>query len=258
MMGSAPQPWAVATRLGFREAWRGKQCFLPQHAMILYCFPLRTAVFLAALSSVLLSTVAMFPSFRHGIELDRRTFVGGYCAESRVIINALESSALIWGCLGLVGSLYLRTECLKAFFYYQVVRFLAWLVVFCLDVPLLWNCELWHNDLAAAVRRFGENDAMHALSASGHCSEELPLFLWLSPTALLLFSQFVLASKKLIDGLETKPRFELPRIQTDAVSGGLQGLSATRPVRYSRSLPEAERATGLIRPPIGSTRILHS
>lgn len=165
-------------------------------------------MFLAALGSTLLSIVAMLPSLRRHVELDRRSFVGGYSTNTRVLINVLESSALVWGCLGLAGTLYLRKGLVKTFFFYQVVRLLAWLVVFYVDTPLLWDCELWRNDPAAAGIKFGENDAMHILAVSGHCNEELPLFLILSLGSLLVFAQLLLASQKLIEELESKPLLE--------------------------------------------------
>jgi len=174
-----------------------------RHQMIFMCMPIRTAVFFCGVSCMLAGLVVL--AFQPVIERDRRPFVGGYSEQTRIMIDLLETSGLLWGFLGAAGALYLRASWLRTFYCYQGVRLLAWFVMYALDVPLLSNCELGRDDPKAFTALYGPNQAMLKLAASGLCDDERGLLYMLSPVAMLLFLQFFLATQRLLAEIDEEP-----------------------------------------------------
>lgn len=212
--------------------------------MVFGCIPVRTAVFVCGVLCAIGSLLLLPASIRHTIELDRRTVVGGYTMQSRVIIDILEQSAIIWGTLGAVGSLYLKANMLRAFLGYQVVRLLAWLLMFFLDAPVLMNCEEFRDDVKHATELYGQNTMVYSIATSGKCSAERSMFLVISPIAMFVFFQFIAATQKLLGEMEEEPRHLLK------IPKGDVGTSFYTQSLSTRSLA-AERVAraGMIPPP---------
>lgn len=173
--------------------------------MLFLCLPIRTAVFICGVGCALGGFMVL--RWQPVIERDRRPFVGGYSEQSRILIDLLETSGLLWGFLGAAGALYLKASWLRTFYYYQGVRLLAWFVMAALDVPLLSNCELGRDDPKAFTELYGPNQAILKLAASGLCDDERDLLYMLSPLAMLLFAQFFWANQRLLAEIEEEPEY---------------------------------------------------
>jgi len=194
--------------------------------------------------------------FRFYIEKDRRVFVGGYSNESRVLIDIVESTAIVWGALGAYGALYLRAGLIRIFHYYQAARLLLWFVMYALDVPMMLSCEIGRDDPKTFTARFGENPQMLALAQSGLCDDERNLFFLLSPLTLIFTLQFLLATQNLLNEFDEEPRYLL-QVPKDTPSGAFYTKSlATRSYAAERLImsglplpPDLEGAVG----PVGPT-----
>jgi len=178
-----------------------------QHSTICFCLPLRTAVFVNALGTVVLSILLFF--FREVMDDGMRVFTGGYSLQGRVAVDLIEISGCLWGVIGIIGAVYLKTSYVRIYMYYQVARLFAWGVMYLTDVPLLWACELWMTDLELAAKLYGWNHIMYNLAVNSRCQEERFLFTTLSTLCLIFFVQLTWASQKLLNDLEEEPKYLL-------------------------------------------------
>eukprot|EP00931_Biecheleriopsis_adriatica_P115715 TRINITY_DN91480_c0_g1_i1.p1 TRINITY_DN91480_c0_g1~~TRINITY_DN91480_c0_g1_i1.p1 ORF type:complete len:268 (+),score=54.38 TRINITY_DN91480_c0_g1_i1:109-912(+) len=193
-MGSSKADWET-------NGWVGR------HQMVFLCIPVRTAVFLFSTGTALLGLLLLH--WRFAVEKDRRPFVGGYSEESRILIDILEMSALLWGTLGAFGALYLKASWIRVFYYYEAVRILAFFAMYALDMPQLLNCELARDDPEGFVKRFGPNEAIFSLAGAGACDDDRLFFYLLSPLSLLLIFQALMAAQNLLSEIEEVPRYLL-------------------------------------------------
>lgn len=216
--------WFLNSLLPKRE--EQKQSWLPPHKMVLLCLPLRTAVFLAGIGTIFVSLFLL--KFRAFIEEERRTFVGGYSDDARVVIDILETTGFLWGAAGAFGALYLRPGPVQVFLIFQAVRLLVWLWTFLKDVPMLMNCQLGRDDPAEFAKQYGANQAMLTMAGNGTCLTEGAVFLTISPLSLLFYFQFVVASMNLLSDMEEEPRY-LMNLPKDPPNGAFYTKSmATR------------------------------
>ncbi|CAJ1439021.1 unnamed protein product, partial [Effrenium voratum] len=162
------------------------------HPMAFGCVPVRTATFLTAAGCSLQGLLLL--RWHLAVEEDRRAFVGGYSDWSRALIDLLDLSAMLWGGLGAYGALYLREGFIRAFYYYQATRILAWPLMYLLDVPLLLSCELGRDDPSAFVARFGPQQAVLSIAAEGSCDDERSFFSVLSVLCLAFFAHCFFAT----------------------------------------------------------------
>jgi hypothetical protein len=205
--------------------------------MMFCCVPLRTAVFLNAVYSVVLA--AFFLLSRQFIEDKLRMFCGGYALQSRVIAEILDVSALLWGSFGIVGCMFLKPGYIRVFHYYQYARLFAWFVMYYTDVPLLWHCEMWRTDTQEAAARFGWNDVMYRVSLSNRCPQERALFTTLSTICLLLFFYCIRGTQRFLEELEEEPKYLL-RIPKDHPNGAFYTRSMA-----SRTFVNKEKARNI-------------
>lgn len=205
--------------------------------MMFCCVPLRTAVFLNALYSVILA--AFFLLSRQFIADTLRMFCGGYALQSRVIAEILDVTALIWGAFGIVGCVYLKSQYIRVFLYYQYARLFAWFLMYYTDVPLLWHCEMWKKDTQQAAERFGWNDVMYRVSLSNRCPQERALFTTLSTMCLLLFFYCIRGTQRFLEELEEEPKYLL-RIPKDHPNGAFYTRSMA-----SRTFVNKEKARNI-------------
>lgn len=171
------------------------------------CVPLRSAVFVSALGSTLLSLLLL--GSREFAERQLRVCSGGYALQSRVIVDLIELSAVVWGAIGAVGAVTLRPGPVRIFYCYQVLRVLAWLAMYLTDVPLLWNCELWKSNVREAAAQYGWNEVMYTIAMNNRCRRERQLFVVLSTLSLLGFLYLTWVTQWFLRGLEQEPRYLL-------------------------------------------------
>jgi hypothetical protein len=153
-----------------------------------------------------------------------RMFTGGYSLQGRVCVDLIEISGMLWGVIGLIGALYLSASYVRIYFYYQMARLFAWLMMYATDVPLLWNCELWMADLKGAAQQYGWNDTMYNIAVHSRCEEERMLFTTFSTIALVCFIQFLMATQLLFSELEEEPRYLL-RLPKNSPNGAFYAQS---------------------------------
>jgi len=170
------------------------------------CVPLRTAVFLNAVSCII-SCCLIFLS--RSFISQKTIFEGGYCIQSRIVNITIQCCGLLWGTMGAIGAVMLKTSYIKYFFYYQVVGLVAWIMMYFTDLPLLWQCELWRTDLPKAMKLYGSNPTMFDIAMKRQCSQERILFGFFSGIALIFYAYLVRCTYQLYAELETQPRFLL-------------------------------------------------
>lgn len=185
------------------------------------CIPLRMGVFLNACITISTSLNALFFKGQRWLRLIQ----GGYALESRVILGAIECCGLVWGVMGLLGAWTNRTSYVIIYNRFQAVRIAAWIGMYLVDVPLLWNCELWITDINKALKTEGWNPIMYNVAMGSKCIEERQLFFMISPVCLVVMMYFWYASWRLQKLQEYEPRYLL-RIPKDVPSGSFyaQGL----------------------------------
>jgi len=210
-----------------------------EHTTACGCLPLRTAVFLSALGAALLSLVLICSSGLNREEF--YIFTGGYTLQSRVIIELIEMSGLVWGVIGMVGAVNLEAKYVRIYLYFQIVRLFAWLPMYFSDVPLLWGCELLKSDIKGGTRQFGFNKVMYKIAFDDRCEEERALFAIFSSLALVFYLYVTLATCWLLEEIEEEPRYllQVPRMghcgafYTQSLGGRVAGDESRPPVRIS-------------------------
>jgi len=192
------------------------------HPTVCCCIPIRSAVFVSAFLTVVFALAMLV--MRTGMESGLRVFTGGYELRSRVIVDLLEISGVVWGPIGMSGVLFLRTSHVRTFFYYQVFRLVGWFIMYMTDVPLLWNCELWNTDIKAATAQYGWNDLMYGIAVMNGCERERTLFVACSTTGFFVFLYFTMATQWLLSDLDDEPRYLL-RVPQDRPDGAFYATS---------------------------------
>jgi len=146
--------------------------------------PIRLGVFLMAIIAILTSVLTLSA---RALGVDTSVMFGGYVLESQVMIGFLEVSGAIWGIIGLIGAAQCHSGSVTIFFYYQCIRCFVWVGVFFYDLPALWDCERWVNDIASID---AWNPKMYEVAMHGECVEKRLLFVTISGSFLALFSYF--------------------------------------------------------------------
>jgi len=210
------------------------------HPTVCFCFPIRSAVFVSALLTVVFALVLL--ASRQVVEAGLRVFTGGYELQSRVIVDLLEISGVVWGAVGMVGVLYLRTSYVRTFFYYQVLRLVGWFLMYTADVPLLWNCELWNTDIKAATAQHGWNDLMFGIAVLNRCQHERTLFVTCSTIGFFVFLYFTMATQWLLSDLDDEPRYLL-RVPQDRPDGAFyaSSLASNYGIQQKRALGKQDQ-----------------
>lgn len=171
------------------------------------CIPLRTGVFLNAFLTIYCSVMMVL--FKQYMEDTMRPFSGGYALQSRVIIRFIEVSGILWGIIGVLGTLFNKVHYVTIYNYYQMVRVTSWLCMYWTDVPLMWDCEMWRTDINGAIQRFGWNPVMYTISMGGTCHQERQKFLVFSTLFLFLFIYLMTKNQALQDHMGEEPRYLL-------------------------------------------------
>jgi len=207
------------------------------------CVPLRTAVFLNALCTIFNSLMYIF--FHGLLKLDVgavRIFTGGYALQSRVVISILMFTGVIWGAIGLIGALRLKSSFLRIYNIWQMARLAGWVCMYFTDVPLLWRCELWRTHLDEANGMYGWNPIMYDVAMSNLCDTERLLFTFFSTISLAFFAYLVHVNQRLIADLEQEPKYLL-RL-TDRPDGAFYAYN-----KFGKARPQVYGSVGFRQAP---------
>lgn len=186
------------------------------------CIPRRTAIFACASIMALLAWITLFTRefFHHYI----RIFTGGYAFSSRIIIDFIDVTAAFFGLLGAYGCLELKVDYVRTFAYYLMVRWVACLGMYFVDIPILFDCESWRDDLQGAIKEYGWNPTMYSVAAQGLCRQELWLFLVFSVILAFFLLYLVYQTWEFVGELDTEPRYLL-RAPKEIPSGAFRAVS---------------------------------
>lgn len=187
------------------------------------CIPLRTAVFLNALFTVLFSLSMLL--FRSYVEDQVRQFTGGYSRVTCVIIRVIELTGLCWGTMGVIGVIYLKSSYIKIFFGYQLARLAAVAIMYYIDIPLLWTCEEWRADLHGSIKKYGFNDIIYTVAMSNECVHERRNFYLFSGVFSLLMIYAAQINYRFQAQAEDEPKYLL-RIPKDYPDGAFYTVSS--------------------------------
>lgn len=179
------------------------------------CVPLRMGVFLNALATVVLSFVGLV---MHNSLHILHTFMGGYDLKSRVVVGAMECVGLVWGWVGVIGAWRNDAHYVRIFNYYQMFRIVVWIGMYFIDVPIMWNCELWITDINGALKQQGWNPLMYNIAMGGNCRRERISFFVGSTLCFFIFVYCWEAVSRFINDLEYEPRYLL-RVPKEIPSG---------------------------------------
>eukprot|EP00928_Gymnodinium_smaydae_P046419 TRINITY_DN30920_c0_g1_i1.p1 TRINITY_DN30920_c0_g1~~TRINITY_DN30920_c0_g1_i1.p1 ORF type:complete len:401 (+),score=32.10 TRINITY_DN30920_c0_g1_i1:131-1333(+) len=147
---------------------------VPDFETIFWCAPLRMGVFMIALIHTIVSCHSILS--HHFVYSSVRFFTGGYCLWSRGILLAMDTVALLFGPLGMVGAWTLRTSYVMLFKNFMTAHIPAWLLIGAFDGPLVWNCEDWKSNPRMANERYGFSAVIQSIAQQDGCNKERMLF----------------------------------------------------------------------------------
>lgn len=172
------------------------------------CVPYRLGVFLNAGATIFMSCMVLFGKNFPGFEASVRQIYGGYTLYSKICVGALEVSGIVWGIIGMSGAIRNSASQIFIFLMYQVVRVSLWLVVYCLDVPELWYCEDWTNNISKKLKE-GWNPTMYTVALNGRCFQERIIFCVFSLLALCFFIYLTFVNYKFYKKLQHELTYKL-------------------------------------------------
>lgn len=190
------------------------------------CLPLRTAVFLLSLLTVLIALfVFFFPKYGSGLDV-----------RSHVVMGVVELSGLFFGSLGAVGAWELQVNLLNMYNLFQMARLCASFFMMYTDTPLVMSCELWRTDINAAITKYGWNPHMYDIAMENGCMAGLVDFVLTNTFLFWLYIYLISLTRRLIWDCEATPKYLLA-MPREAPSGAF--------ISYSRT-------QGKTRPPYGA------
>lgn len=172
------------------------------------CVPYRLGVFINAVCTVAMSFSMVFMKNFDWFEVSVRQIYGGYTLYSKICVGALEVSGVIWGIIGISGAIRNSATQVGIFLMYQYVRVFVWLVVYCLDMPELWSCETWVNNIDAKLKE-GWNPTMYSVALNGRCFQERWVFGVFSLAALGFFVYLTYVNQKFYKKLQHQLTYKL-------------------------------------------------
>jgi len=181
------------------------------------CIPLRTAVFLLSLVSFAIAAVDfIFPSMVEGISL-----------RSHVVAGVISLTGLIFGPIGAMGALQLQVNLLMMYNYFQIARLFSKLYCLYTDAPLIFDCDIWRNDIVAATKKYGWNPYMYNLAMDNSCYLHQASFVIGNVVCFWLFIYLISLTRKLIWECESTPNYLLSMPQ-QTPSGAFMTYSRTQ------------------------------
>lgn len=172
------------------------------------CIPYRLGVFINAFCTVVTAFLMIFGKNFDWFEAAVRQIYGGYTLYSKICVGVLEVSGMIWGVIGMSGAIENSATRIGIFLTYQYARVTIWLIVYCLDMPELWTCETWVNNIDAKLKE-GWNPTMYSVALDGRCFQERWIFGVFSLLALLFFVYLTYVNQRFYKKLQHQLTYKL-------------------------------------------------
>jgi len=177
--------------------------------------PLRLGVFLVACFTAIWSAcLLLFSGFAESMIY----FTGGYCMKSRLALNIIEATGILFGICGAMGAWNCKRTYVMTFNVWQVFRILVFAMVYFVDVPILDTCEMWVNDVDGMIAKHGWNDLMYKIAMAAVCSTERTRFWICSGFSFLTLLYITWCTHRYVEAVGAVPR-HLLRIPKDLTSG---------------------------------------
>lgn len=171
---------------------------------ICLCMPLRLGVLLAAFLGFVTSLIYVC-NYGHW-EYVFRHWVGGYTLASRVILGFIEVIGLWFTILGMLGVWFQKRDYIVYFNIWQLVRLIIWIPVWCLDAPVVGECEQWVLNINGMKERYGWNPFMFELAMAGECNDERQKFIACSIVLFVVFAYIIWGVKQYVDLMNCAPK----------------------------------------------------
>lgn len=214
----------------------GKESQVKQDA-VYFCLPVRLAVLLAATVTFVSSVLYVCsPSWWRD---EFRYFLGGYCMTSRIVINITASTGLFFAFPGMWGAWYAKEKYVMTYNAWQLAKLLGWVWVWCKDVPLLWRCESWVNDIDSMVASRGWNSLMYNIALDGECGNERFHYFLFSGVTFVAFLYTIWVTTVLQTTMNTIPK-HLLRLPKDVTAGAFFSHSPGERTALAGDLPKPE------------------
>lgn len=172
------------------------------------CIPYRLGVFINAFGTVFMAFMMIFGKNFDWFEAAVRQIYGGYTLYSKICVGVLEVSGMIWGVIGMSGAIANSATRIGIFLMYQYARVTIWLIVYCLDMPELWTCETWVNNIDAKLKE-GWNPTMYSVALNGRCFQERWIFGVFSLFALGFFVYLTYVNQRFYKKLQHQLTYKL-------------------------------------------------
>jgi len=192
--------------------------------------PLRLGIFLVAGFTAIWSACLLLFS---GFSEDMRIFTGGYTQKTRLALNVIEATGIIFGICGAMGAWNCKRTFVLTFNVWQVFRILVFVFIYFEDVPIMDTCENWVNDVNGMIAKYGWNDYMYKIAMAAVCEKERQRFWIASGSSFLMLLYVTWCTHRYVEEVGAVPR-HLLRIPKDLTSG----------TWYAHSLGEKQYQTG--------------
>mmetsp|Transcript_96757 Transcript_96757/g.269003 ORF Transcript_96757/g.269003 Transcript_96757/m.269003 type:complete len:242 (+) Transcript_96757:175-900(+) len=196
------------------------------------CIPLRLGILISAIFTFI--TSVLYFCDRGLWEYIFRHFTGGYSFASCVAIGAIETTGVLFGLLGILGTWYQKRDYIITLNVWQFVRLASWIFMYTVDIPLIMHCEDWVNNVRSMTQVHGWNTLMYNIAMEGNCTDERVHFFVFSFLTLMAFTYVIWATLRYQDFMARLPK-HLLRVPKDLSSGAF----------YAHSLGERAHLTGM-------------
>jgi len=180
------------------------------------CMPLRLGILITGFVPFVCSL--LFCTNHQYFEAVFRPFTGGYSKASAIAINIVEVSGVFFGIIGIAGVWQTQRRYVSTYNWWQLARLGVWVFVLFIDMPLIFSCEDWVNNVKGMSAQHGWNQVMFDVAMAANCPSTRNTFVILSGLTLAFFMYLVSATSRYLDFLDRMPR-HLLRVPKDLSSG---------------------------------------
>lgn len=155
--------------------------------------PMRLAVFLTAVSTVIFSSFLLLDILWWGAFVDvLRLFFGGYTRRSEILVCLMSGSGIFFGTCGTLGVWYVQPKWINAFGAWQLLRMVEQFLMYLVDVPMLMQCEDFANNIGGVKSEWSYT--MYDIAMNGSCTNEQVLFFVFSMWTTFVYMYLVYAT----------------------------------------------------------------
>lgn len=126
------------------------------------CVPVRKGVLVIAFLTFVESFLAMLGLFTD----DVRFLTGGYDITTRILSGVFGALGLVFSLAGMLGCYDSSASYVKVFWYFTVLRIMALVAIFGVDIVPLTRCESWKWKIQSIT---DYNPTMSAIARAGAC-----------------------------------------------------------------------------------------